>query len=100
MIPLIFSQDIQQALSDMLMGFFSAVPKLILAFIILITGIVISGLSSKLVEKTLNRFNLERYTDKLNQIDFIYKNNIRIRIEKIAGKTVKYLILLVFIILY
>ncbi|HRO73556.1 MAG TPA: mechanosensitive ion channel, partial [Saprospiraceae bacterium] len=97
MIPLIFSQDIQQALSDMLMGFFSAVPKLILAFIILITGIVISGLSSKLVEKTLNRFNLERYTDKLNQIDFIYKNNIRIRIEKIAGKTVKYLILLVFI---
>ena len=97
MIPLLFSQDIQQALSDMLMGFISAIPKLILAIILLLVGLLIASFTRKIIETTLNKLNVDRFTDKLNQIDFIYKNNIHIKLSSIAGKVGKYLVLLVFI---
>lgn len=97
MIPLLFSQDIQQALSDMLMGFISAIPKLVLALILLLIGLILAGFTRKIIETTLNKLNVDRFTDKLNQIDFIYKNNIQIKLSSIAGKVGKYLVLLVFI---
>lgn len=97
MIPLLFSQDIQQALSDMFLGFITAIPKLILAIILLLVGLIIANFTRKIIEATLNKLNVDRFTDKLNQIDFIYKNNIHIKLSSIAGKVGKYLILLVFI---
>lgn len=97
MIPLIFSTDIQQVLSEMLLSMVGVLPKLILVFIILLAGIIIANMLSKLIKKTLDRFNLDKYTDKLNEIDFFYKNNIHVKLSSIAAKIVKYIILLMFV---
>ncbi len=97
MISLIFSTDTRQALSEMFLGLIAALPKLTLALILLLTGIIIANVISIIVKKSLNRLNLDRFTDKLNQIDFFYKNNIRIKLSNIAAIVVKYLILLVVI---
>jgi hypothetical protein len=97
MIPLIFSTDMQQVLSEMLLSMVGMLPKLILVFIILLGGTIIANMMSKLIKKALDRFNLNKYTDKLNEIDFFYKNNIQVRLSSIAAKIVKYIILLVFI---
>lgn len=97
MIPLIFSTDIQQVLSEMLLSMVGILPKLILVFIILLAGIIIANMLSKLIKKALDRFDVDKYTDKLNEIDFFYKNNIHVRLSNIAAKIVKYIILLVFI---
>lgn len=97
MISLIFSTDTHQALSEMFLGLIAALPKLTLALILLLTGIIIANVISIIVKKSLNRLNLDRFTDKLNQIDFFYKNNIRIKLSNIAAIVVKYLILLVVI---
>lgn len=97
MISLIFSTDTRQVLSEMFLGLIAALPKLTLALILLLTGIIIANVISIIVKKSLNRLNLDRFTDKLNQIDFFYKNNIRIKLSNIAAIVVKYLILLVVI---
>ncbi|MCZ2102474.1 MAG: mechanosensitive ion channel [Chitinophagales bacterium] len=97
MIPMFFSQDIQEALTDMLLGLVAALPKFVLAIVVILLGMFISNLGAKLVEQALNKLNVDKYMEKLNQIDFLYKNNIRIQLSKIAAKSIKYLLLLIFI---
>lgn len=92
-----FSQDIQEALTDMLVGLVAALPKFIFAIVVLLLGMFISNLGAKFVEQALNKINVDKYMEKLNQIDFLYKNNIRIQLSKIAAKSIKYLLLLIFI---
>ncbi len=97
MISLLFSQDIQEAMSEMLFGLLGALPKLVLALFILLIGVIVANIVSKIVQKALNRLQVDKYMEQLNHIDFFYKNKIRIQLSLIAAKTVKYLLMLVFI---
>ncbi|HMT52596.1 MAG TPA: mechanosensitive ion channel [Saprospiraceae bacterium] len=94
---LIFSQDIQKALSDMLLGMVTAIPKFITATFILLVGMIVSKIVKKVIVGTLQKAKVDKLGDKLNEIDILANNNIEIKLSNIAGKMVYYMMMLIFI---
>ena len=94
---LIFSQDIQKALSDMLLGMLTAIPKFITATFILLVGMIVSKIVKKVIVGTLQKAKVDKLGDKLNEIDILANNNIEIKLSNIAGKMVYYMMMLIFI---
>ena len=94
---LIFSQDIQKALSDMLLGMVTAIPKFITAAFILLAGMIVSKIVKKVIVGTLQKAKVDKLGDKLNEIDILANNNIEIKLSNIAGKMVYYMMMLIFI---
>ncbi|MBK8624307.1 MAG: mechanosensitive ion channel [Saprospiraceae bacterium] len=94
---LMFSQDIQQALSAMLVGMMSAIPKFVTAALILLAGMFISNIVKKIISTTLEKVKIDKFGEKLNDIDILAKNNISIKLSAIAGKMVYYMMMLIFI---
>ena len=94
---LMFSQQILDALSEMLMGMANAIPKLISALVILLIGLIISSLVKNIITRTLRKLNFDELGSKLNQIDILNKNNIEVKLSQLAGKTVYFLLMLVFV---
>lgn len=94
---LMFSQQILDALSEMLMSMANAIPKLISALVILLIGLIISSLVKNIITRTLRKLNFDELGSKLNQIDILNKNNIEVKLSQLAGKTVYFLLMLVFV---
>lgn len=94
---LMFGEEIQKAILDMLLGMFSAIPKFFTAAIILILGLVVAKSVMKLVIKLVDKSGINKFGDQLNNIDILLKNNITIKISTILGKILYYCILLVFV---
>lgn len=94
---LMFGQDIQKALTDMLLGMVSAIPKFITAMIILIVGYLIANMLKKIISSALQKANLDKFGDKINQIDILANNNIEIKLSALLAKMVYYMIMLVFV---
>jgi Conserved TM helix/Mechanosensitive ion channel len=94
---LMFGQDIQKALTDMLLGMVSAIPKFITAMIILILGYLIANMLKKIISSALQKANLDKFGDKINQIDILANNNIEIKLSALLAKMVYYMIMLVFV---
>jgi len=94
---LMFSQQILDALSEMLMGMVNAIPKFISALVILLIGLIISSLVKKIITRTLRKLNFDELGSKINQIDILNKNNIEVKLSQLAGKTVYFLLMLVFV---
>jgi len=97
LIILMFSQDIQQALSDMLVGMLTAIPKFVTATIILLAGMIISKIVKKIITTALEKVKIDKFGEKLNDIDILSKNNISVKLSTIAGKLVYYMMMLIFI---
>jgi hypothetical protein len=91
-----FGSDIQKALSNMLSGMVSDIPKLIIAMIILVVGYIKTSMAKKVVSSALQKAKLDQFGDKLNQIDILAKNNVEIKLSALLGKMVYYMIMLVF----
>jgi len=91
-----FSQDILNALREMLLGMVSAIPKFITAIIILLIGMILASIVKKIITRTLKNLNFDNLGQKINQIDILSKNNIDIKLSQLAGKTVYFIIMLVF----
>ena len=93
---LMFGQDIQKALMDMMMGMLTSIPKIITAAFILIIGIVFAKLAMKVVIRTSEKIGVEKIADQINNIDILSKNNITIKLSLIVGKAISYMIMLIF----
>ncbi|MFN8338686.1 MAG: mechanosensitive ion channel [Saprospiraceae bacterium] len=94
---LMFSQDIQKAITDMLMGMISAIPKFVTAIIILVIGIIVSKIVKKIITKALIKSNVDKFGQKINEIDILASNNLEIKLSEIAGKLTYYMMMLIFI---
>jgi hypothetical protein len=94
---LMFGDDIQKALLDMLLGMVSAIPKFVTAAIILIIGYIIARMVMKIVTKAIEKSGINKLGDQLNNIDILAKNNITVKLSTILGKILYYCILLVFV---
>lgn len=92
-----FSKDIQQAISDMVIGMLTAIPKFVTATIILFAGMIVSKLVRKIITKALEKVKLDKFGDKINSVDLLYKNNINLKLSVIAGQMVYYLMMLIFV---
>lgn len=93
---LIFGAEIQQALSEMLLGLVNAIPKFITAIVIFIIGYIIASISKKIVIKMSNKMNLDSIGNQINSIDILQKNNIEIKLSQIFGKVIYFFLLLIF----
>ncbi|MBL0099303.1 MAG: mechanosensitive ion channel family protein [Saprospiraceae bacterium] len=94
---LMFSQDIQKALSDMVMGMLSSIPKFITAAIILLLGLIISNIIKKVATTSLVKLKVDVLGEKLNKIDILAQNNITLKLSTIAGKIIYYMLMLIFV---
>ena len=92
---LMFGDDIQKALLDMLLGMVSAIPKFVTAAIILIIGYIIARMVMKIVNKAIEKSGINKLGDQLNNIDILAENNITVKLSTILGKILYYCILLV-----
>lgn len=78
--------------------FMSNVDNIIGAILILIIGIIISKIASIVFSKLLRSIQIDKFGDKLNDIDIIEKANIKIVLSKIFGKVIYYFLLLFFMV--
>ncbi|MBK8518037.1 MAG: mechanosensitive ion channel [Saprospiraceae bacterium] len=94
---LMFGQDIQKALLDMLLGLVSVIPKLVTATAILIIGYIIAKLLKKIVIRSAERLGADRITDQINNMDILAKNNVTLKLSVISGKIIYYMLMLIFV---
>ncbi len=74
-------------------------PRFIMAFIIAIAGILLSKMISGMLRKLLKKIRIDRFGEKLNEIDFIESTNIKIQLSAILSKIVYYFMVLIFLIM-
>lgn len=94
---LLFSQNIQQALTDMLLGMLQVIPKLIAALIVLLIGIMVAKMIQKMAQKLLYKINIDQIGEKINRIDILANNNIEVKLSVVFAKLIYYLLILIFV---
>ncbi|MCB9308623.1 MAG: mechanosensitive ion channel [Lewinellaceae bacterium] len=94
---LMFGQEIQQALTEMLVGLVGAIPKFITALVILIIGLIVANIGKKMSIRLLKKLNIDVLGQKLNGIDILQKNNIEIKLSVLIGKFIYGVVMLVFV---
>lgn len=85
-------------LTHLMLQFVDAVPRLLGAIVVALAGWLIARSVSKFVQGLLKKMQLDRFTEKLNEIDIIYKSNIKLELSSMLSKTLYYLLLLIFIV--
>lgn len=86
------------ALAGLIESFVSGVPKLISAIVIAVIGFIIAKVVYKIIHKALLAINIDAIGEKLNEIDFIEKSNMKIVFSSVISKIVYYVLLLFFLV--
>lgn len=90
--------DIQAIMTDMLRNIAIMIPNILTAVIIFVIGYIISKLLSKGLCKALEKLQIDKLGDKLNEIDMVSKANAEIKLSKIFSKAIYYFLLLFFMV--
>ncbi len=85
-------------LQGLVSSFVTGLPRFIMAVIILIVGIVISKIIANIIKKTLLAVNIDKLGEKLSEIDFIEKSNIKIKFSTILSRVFYYILVLFFLV--
>jgi hypothetical protein len=85
-----------KALEQVVYQFFSVIPGLVSALVILIVGVLFSKFLRKLVCGILSKTGIDQLAENLNDIDIVRRSNIKIIPSIIVSKVLYYLLLLVF----
>jgi len=83
---------------ELLTNMVSTLPKLVGCIIILIVGYIVAKIVATIVKTAVSRVGIDKFGEKLGDIDFIQKNNIKIKISAILSKILYFFILLIFIV--
>lgn len=86
--------NLSSILWKLLDQFASVIPNLLAALVVAIVGYILAKLVTKLIEKLLARIGVDKLAEKLQEIDFISKSEIEIKISKLIAKTIYYLIMI------
>lgn len=87
-----------EILHELALKFAQTIPNLTGAFLLILAGIILSKLVSKFMQKMLKALNIDRFGEKLNDIDLVRKSGIDIKISKVVSKVTYYFLLLIFIV--
>ncbi len=90
----IFSNSIKLMIDKFVIG----IPNLVMATIVCLIGIFIAKSVSKIVNIFLAQLGIDKFGDKLNEIDFVYKMGLTIKISDVFSKILYYMLLLLFIV--
>ncbi len=77
-------------------NFADAIPRFLGAIIIFIIGYIVARIVAFVVRKVLSTIGVDRIAEKLNEIEFIDKANVKIIPSKVLSKIFYYVVLLVF----
>lgn len=86
------------ALKLMIDKFVLGIPNFVMAVVVAILGVLFSKTIAKVTQTVLVKLNLDRFGEKLNEIEFVYKSGLKIKISSILSKIVYYFLLLLFIV--
>lgn len=90
-INLNFLSDIWQAIVDLL-------PKLLLVIIILLAGWIAVKIITYIVKKALRLTKIDKWADKLNEIEIFNQSEFKINLEKLIIGAVKWIVILLIVI--
>lgn len=90
----LFQNSTSKALEQMLNKVSQGVPNFITALFIVIVGIIIAKIVARIVRKLLEKVKIDQVGQKLNEIDFVEKSNIEIKLSAILSKVIYYFIVL------
>ncbi len=85
-------------IKQMLTSMVATVPKLLGCIIILLLGYIISKIVYTIINTTLSKIGIDKLGEKLQEVDFVSKNNIKIKISAILSKIIYYFMMLIFIV--
>lgn len=74
------------------------VPNFVGALTIFIIGYIAAKVVSKIVVKFLKKIQIDKFGEKLSEIDIFQKTNLEIKLSKIFGKIIYYFLLLFFMV--
>ena len=85
-------------IKELLTSMVSTLPKLLGCVVILILGYIISTIVKKIMSTALSRIGIDKLGKKLEEVDFIHKNNISVKISSILSKILYYFMMLIFVV--
>ncbi|MFK7933020.1 MAG: mechanosensitive ion channel domain-containing protein [Saprospiraceae bacterium] len=85
-----------QIFQELLSQFASAMGRFVGAALVFLIGYIIAKIAYRVVKKLLMKIGVDQIGDKLNEIDFISKSNVKIKISEILAKVLYYILLLLF----
>jgi Conserved TM helix/Mechanosensitive ion channel len=87
-----------EILTQLFTQFAAVLPRLIGALLVLLIGIFIAATVTKIINKVLVASGIDNIADKINDIEFVQKFNIRLALSKIVAKVLYYILVLIFLI--
>ncbi len=78
--------------------FVEVIPNFVGALTIFIVGFIIAKIVSRVVVKLLEKIQIDKFGEKLAEIDIFQKANLKIKLSKIFGKIIYYFLLLFFMV--
>jgi len=94
----LFGGTLTNALTDLVGQFFSAIPGMVGAIVVIIIGLIVSKLIEKAIRKLLVNIGIDKLGDKLNEIEIVEKTNIKFSFSKVFSKIAYYIILIFFMV--
>ncbi len=91
--------DLFPFVETLLKQFAEAMPKLLMAILVLIIGYIISKIFASVVKKLFKSIGIDKLAEKLDNIEIIQKANVKIVPSTIFSKIIYYLLLLIFIVM-
>lgn len=85
---------IRQLLTSMV----ATLPKLLGCLVILILGYIISKIVASVIKTVISKAGVDKLGKKIEEVDFIRKNNIEIKISGILSRIIFYFMMLIFIV--
>ncbi len=86
------------SLQQLFNQFLSVIPNVAGALTIFIIGFIIAKIVSSIVSKFLKKIQIDKFGEKLSEIDVFQKANLKIELSKIFGKIIYYFLLLFFMV--
>jgi small-conductance mechanosensitive channel len=83
---------------EMVTRFSAAIPRIIVALLILLVGWFIARLVRDVLSRVLTGLKADQVTDQLNDMDLVQRTGLRIRLSDLVARMVYYVLLLAFII--
>ncbi len=90
--------DPWKLLQDLLTQFASVIPNLLGALAIFLIGLVVAKLVAKMARRILVAIGADRVAERLNEIEIVYKSNIRIVPSALLSKVAYYFLLFIFVV--
>ena len=78
--------------------FVEIIPNFVGALVIFIVGFIIAKIVSRVVLKLLEKIQIDKFGEKLAEIDIFQKANLKIKLSKIFSKIIYYFLLLFFMV--